>query len=741
MGKKPTSSKNDPVKRMRELESLLQEANRAYYTDADPIMPDAEFDRLLKELADLEAEHPDKASPNSPTKRVGGEPIAGFVTLPHDVPMLSIDNSYSTEDIAAWVRSIFPEIDPECRKLDEQIARAEAGETTGDAGLFGDTGEKVSKSKLVNALKQKKRDRIAEAGEDGFPIDLVCDPKIDGVALSIRYEKGSFVRALTRGDSRKGDDVSHAVRTIRALPLELGKKAPEVFEIRGEVFIPNAEFERINAERAEAGDELFMNPRNACAGTLKNLDPNIAASRNLGFRAHGRGTVSDDKFARTHAEMLERFKELGIPVPDRTWTCQSVNGVQAAIDELAELRAELSYATDGLVIRVNSFADQALLGTTSKSPRWVIAYKYPAERKTTKLVDVEFQVGKTGKITPRAVMEPVLLAGTTVRHASLHNFGLVRKKDIRIGDVVEVEKAGEIIPYVIGPVTSERGRGTKKIKPPETCPVCGGVVEIEPVEAIDNPELETARRCINPECPAQLREKLIWFAGRKQMDIDGLGESTIDLILADEEIPLIGFGDIYRLDAHRDRLVELERMGQKKVENLLAGIEASKGRGLPRVLAGMGIRHIGDATARALCAKFEDIHALLAASTEDLESVEGIGSITAGVLHEYLHSKIARHTFKDLESVGVDLTSPRVAGDSDSPVAGKTIVLTGSLEKYTRDEASDKLRAMGANVTGSVSKNTDIVIAGPGAGSKLAKAVSLGIEVWDESQMLELFGG
>ena len=580
-----------------------------------------------------------------------------------------------------------------------------------------------------------------KAGEDGFPIDLVCDPKIDGVALSIRYEKGSFVRALTRGDSRKGDDVSHAVRTIRALPLELGKKAPEVFEIRGEVFIPNAEFERINAERAEAGDELFMNPRNACAGTLKNLDPNIAASRNLGFRAHGRGTVSDDKFARTHAEMLERFKELGIPVPDRTWTCQSVNGVQAAIDELAELRAELSYATDGLVIRVNSFADQALLGTTSKSPRWVIAYKYPAERKTTKLVDVEFQVGKTGKITPRAVMEPVLLAGTTVRHASLHNFGLVRKKDIRIGDVVEVEKAGEIIPYVIGPVTSERGRGTKKIKPPETCPVCGGVVEIEPVEAIDNPELETARRCINPECPAQLREKLIWFAGRKQMDIDGLGESTIDLILADEEIPLIGFGDIYRLDAHRDRLVELERMGQKKVENLLAGIEASKGRGLPRVLAGMGIRHIGDATARALCAKFEDIHALLAASTEDLESVEGIGSITAGVLHEYLHSKIARHTFKDLESVGVDLTSPRVAGDSDSPVAGKTIVLTGSLEKYTRDEASDKLRAMGANVTGSVSKNTDIVIAGPGAGSKLAKAVSLGIEVWDESQMLELFGG
>lgn len=726
---------------MRELESLLEEANRAYYTDADPIMSDTEFDRLLKELAELEAEHPDEASPNSPTKRVGGEPIAGFVTLPHDVPMLSIDNSYSTEDIAAWIRSIFPEVDPEARKRKEALDRAQAGDDPDETGLFDETGKKPSKSKRVEALRERYRERLAEAEKEGFPIDLVCDPKIDGVALSIRYEKGSFVRALTRGDGRQGDDVSHAVRTIRSLPLELGKKAPDVLEIRGEVFIPNAEFDRINAERAEAGDELFMNPRNACAGTLKNLDPNIAASRNLGFRAHGRGTVSDSKFARTHAEMLDRFTELGIPVPDRTWTCQSIEEVQAAIDELAELRAELSYATDGLVIRVNSFAEQVQLGTTSKSPRWVIAYKYPAERKTTKLVEVEFQVGKTGKITPRAVMKPVLLAGTTVRHASLHNFGLVRKKDIRIGDVVEVEKAGEIIPYVVGPVTSERGRGTRKIKPPETCPVCGGVLELEPVEANDNPELETARRCINPECPAQLREKLIWFAGRKQMDIDGLGESTIDLILADDEIPLTGFGDIYRLHAHRERLVGLERMGQKKVENLLAGIEASKGRGLPRVLAGMGIRHIGDATARALCAKFEDIHALLAASTEDLESVEGIGSITADVLHDYLHSKIAKHTFKDLESVGVDLASPRVAGDSDSPVAGKTIVLTGSLEKYTRDEASDKLREMGANVTGSVSKNTDIVIAGPKAGSKLDKARSLGIEVWDEARMLELFGG
>lgn len=730
------------MRRMRELERELEAASRAYYVEARPIMPDAEFDRLLEELAKLEAEHPEEASPNSPTRRVGGEPIEGFVTLAHDVPMLSIDNSYSVEDISAWVRSIFPELDAEARKRKAALDDAQAGEGGGETGLFGEAGTKVSKSKRVETLREKYRERLDEAEREGFPVSLVCDPKIDGVALSVRYEKGSFVRALTRGDGRRGDDVSHAVRTIRALPLSLGKGAPEVLEVRGEVFIPNAEFERINAERAEAGEELFMNPRNACAGTLKNLNPNIAAGRNLGFRAHGRGTISDERFASAHSELLERFRGFGIPVPDRTWACRGIGQVQRAIDELASMRGELPYATDGLVIRVDSFAEQRLLGTTSKSPRWVIAYKYPAERKTTRLLDVDWQVGKTGKITPRAVMEPVLLAGTTVRHASLHNFGLVRKKDIRLGDVVEVEKAGEIIPYVVGPMLAERKSGAKKIRPPETCPVCGGVVEIEPEEANQNPELETARRCINPECPAQLREKLVWFAGRKQMDIDGLGESTIDLILADEVIPLAGFGDIYRLHAHSDRLVELERMGKKKVENLLAGIEASKGRGLPRVLAGMGIRHIGDATARALCAKFADIGELMAASAEQLESVEGIGSITAGVLHDYLHSKIARHTFEDLASVGVDLTSPRAAASaSGSPVLGKTMVLTGTLETFTREEAADRLRALGANVTGSVSKNTDIVVAGPNAGSKLEKARSLGIEVWDEARLLGVLGG
>ena len=544
-------------------------------------------------------------------------------------------------------------------------------------------------------------------------------------------------RAATEG---RGDDVSHAVRTIRSIPLTL-QGAPEILEVRGEVFIPNAEFVRINDERLANDEEPFMNPRNACAGTLKNLDPNIAASRNLDFRAHGRGTISDGSFASTHKELLEQYRKLTIPTPDHSWPCTTVDEVHEAIASLDALRHDLPYATDGLVIRVNGFADQDLLGTTSKSPRWVIAFKYPAERKPTKLLAVEYQVGKTGKITPRAVMEPVLLAGTTVRHASLHNFGQIVKRDIRIGDTVEVEKAGEIIPYVVGPVKKKRTKSAKKIVPPKLCPVCVGIVEIEPAEAMDDPELETARRCINPECPAQLREKLVWFAGRKQMDIDGLGESTIDMLLADENIPLASFGDIYHLHEHRDQIAELDRMGQKKVENLLAGIEASKGRGLHRVLAGMGIRHIGDSTARAICAKFADIKQLQNASTADLEAVEGLGTLTASMFHEYLASEVSHHTFKDLEAVGVDLTSPTVQAATDTPVSGKTVVLTGTLESMTRDEAKEQLIALGASVSGSVSKKTDLVIAGPGAGSKLTKAESLGIEVWDEDKLAALLSG
>lgn len=704
---KPTA--NDK-KRVTQLRERLERANRAYYVDAEPIMPDREFDDLLRQLGELEARFPELDDPNSPTRRVGGEPIEGFETRDHAVPMLSIDNSYSREDIEAW------------------IARAH---------------------------RSIADDRIA----------FVCDPKIDGVALSLRYEGGSLVSALTRGDGRRGDDVSHAVRTIRSIPLTI-EGAPDVLEVRGEVFIPEAEFERINEKREADGDEPFMNPRNACAGTLKNQDPKVAASRNLGFRAHGRGEVSDGGFAESFSEFIGRISGLGLPKPDHTWACESVDDVMNAIDELAQLRSDLLYAIDGLVIRVDSFDQQEQLGTTSKSPRWLIAYKYPAERKTTTLLGVDYQVGKTGKITPRAVMEPVLLAGTTVRHASLHNFGLVRQRDIRVGDTVEVEKAGEIIPYVVGPVVERRPRSATPIVPPDRCPTCEGPVEIEPAEAAGEPAQETARRCVNPQCPAQLREKLIWFAGRRQMDIDGLGESTIDQILA-SDIPLRSFGDIYQLHEHKRRLLELDRMGEKKLENLLAGIEASKSQGLARVLAGLGIRHVGESTARSLAGLAPDLDALLAIEEpmlrpKTLSSSEaqarglpkdpkdrietGLGRDTAPIVYAFLHSQAGRAIFDGLRGAGVDLTSREfrlhsAIDTTASPVAGKTIVLTGTLETMERGAAKDRLVALGARVTGSVSKNTDIVVAGPGAGSKLEKARELGIEVWDEARLLDVLGG
>jgi DNA ligase (NAD+) len=593
-----------------------------------------------------------------------------------------------------------------------------------------------------------------------------CEPKIDGVALSIRYEQGVFVRALTRGDGTQGDDVSHAARTIRSIPLKLqGESVPDVIEVRGEVYIPLPEFERINREREEDGDEPFMNPRNACSGTLKSLDPKVIASRKLGFIAHGRGELSDDFFASGHQAFCDRIAQFGFVVGDHRTTESDITGVTNAIHRIDQIRHGLEYATDGVVVRVNDYAQQEQLGYTSKSPRWCIAYKFPAERKTTRLLLVEHQVGKTGKITPRATLEPVLLAGTTVSHATLHNYGMIRTRDLHTGDLVEVEKAGEIIPQVVGVVLKERPKGADLVLPPDHCPACDAPLEIEPPEAIEDPKLETTRRCMNPECSAQIREKLVWFAGRKQMDIEGLGESTIDLIRS-TDIPLDHFADIFKLKDYKDRLVELDRMGDKKVENLLNGIEIAKGQGMARVLSGMGIRHIGSTTAKLLARRFESIDALLDAelwmlmptavntmsqskresltgSKEKLESTyeTGLGSDTAPAVHEYLHSKAASEAFERLHEVGVDLSSKDyVDTDSmiESPFSGKTVVLTGSLEAFTRTELSERLESLGAKVTGSVSKSTDLLIAGEKAGSKLTKAQSLGIEVWNEAKLQEI---
>ncbi len=716
--------------RILELRPLLERANRAYYVDVAPIMPDAEFDRLLAELAELEARHPELDDPASPTRRVGGELIGGFKSVRHTVPMLSIDNTYGEDEVREWYARVLKGLG-------------------GVGGLFD--------------------------GDGGAPA-LVCDPKIDGVALSLRYENATLVSAVTRGDGATGDDVTHIARTVRAIPLRLERHAegarrsiavPEVLEVRGEIYLPLKEFARINAEREASDEDVFMNPRNAAAGTLKQLDPKVAATRRLGFSVHGRGEISegaDGPLAGSHWDLLRVLRELGMPINPHTRRCGSVEEAIQTIREFNQTRRTLDYATDGMVVRIDSFEQQRRLGTTSKSPRWVIAYKYPAERKTTTLHRVEHQVGKTGKITPRAVMEPVLLAGTVVKHATLHNYGQVVKKDIRLGDTIEIEKAGEIIPYVLGVVAEKRPKGAAKIEPPDKCPECAGPVEIEPPEAEHDPAQETGRRCVNPECPAQVREKLIWFAGRKQMDIAGLGEQTVDQIRTQSRVPLNSFADVFRLKDHRGALLELDRMGERKVDNLLAGIEAAKSRGLGRVLAGLGIRHVGDTTAKLLARLFPDVDALLDASVDQLmpkalkkeqavalgfaaepqdRPETGLGKDTAPAVHAYLHSRAAHRTFDELRAAGVDLTSHdyikpgQKRAAASGPFAGKTVVLTGTLENYEREDLSAILESLGAKVSGSVSKKTDLVIAGTSAGSKLDKARALGIETWDETALLK----
>lgn len=732
--------------RVAELRELLARANRAYYVDARPIMSDPEYDALLDELARLEREHPELDDPDSPTRRVGGEPVEGFATVAHAVPMLSIDNAYDEAAVREW---------------HDRVLRGLGLENAGG--------------------RNAGRDGSLFAGTHGA-VRFVCDPKIDGVALSLRYEKGRLVRAATRGDGTKGDDITHNARTIRAIPLTLAgatpRGVPDVLEVRGEAYMPLSEFERANAERAARGEEVHANPRNSCAGTLKQLDPRVTASRRLGFFAYGRGEVSDG-FARSHSEFMEKLRTLGLPVSPHMVACGTIDEVLAAIRDFGTKRATLDYATDGMVIRVDSFEQQDRLGVTSKSPRWILAYKYPAERKTTTLLRVDHQVGKSGRITPRAVMEGVVVGGTTVRHATLHNYGRIRQMDVRIGDTIEIEKAGEVIPYVLGVVHERRPANARRIEPPDRCPECGGPVEVDPPEAADRPELETSRECVNPECPAQVREKLIWFAGRRQMDIEGLGERTVDQIRATRlppgdparleagvgddvrPIPLDAFADIFRLKHHRAELLKLERMADKKVDNLLAGIEAAKSRGLARVLAGMGIRHVGNTTAKMLAKRYRDIDALLAATLRDLMpnarltqdearrlgvdpeppggQETGLGKDTAPVVHAYLHSKAARHTFHELRAVGVDLTSREFAGTGPprGPFAGKTVVLTGTLDSYEREALKALLEQLGAKVSGSVSGKTSLVIVGRDAGSKLDKARELGVETWNEDRLLK----
>lgn len=728
--------------RIDQLRREIRRHDRLYYVEARPEISDRQYDRLVEELQKLEAEHPELITEDSPTQRVGGEPIAGFLTVVHSQPMLSIDNTYSREEFFEW------------------------------------------HGRLLRGLK---------GGGGGRGAHFVAEPKIDGVAVNLRYERGQLVLAASRGDGQQGDDITQNARTISAIPLMLGvwdeghkrgphavrgvEKIPDVLEVRGEIYMSFDELRRINRQRVDAGEEPYANPRNLTAGTLKQLDPRVVAQRRMGFFAHGRGEVQPDPF-HSYSQFLEAIRRWGIPTHPQARRCDTIEEVWELIQTFEEQRRTLGYAVDGIVVKVDEYDLQRELGATSKSPRWCIAYKYAAEQAVTKLLRVDWQVGKSGRLTPRATMEPVLLAGTTVRHATLHNLGEIRKKEIHEGDMVVIEKAGEIIPQVVGVMLENRMPGAGPIEPPTSCPECGSPVEVEydqrrvhelevwsgrlakhqtkavqneglfaveptPPESPESPESlseldETARYCINPECPAQFREKLIWYAGRSGMDIEGLGEKLVDQLVSKGLVH--HFADLYRLNV--EQLAELERMGQKSAQNVVNGIEQSKGRGLARVLGSLGIRHIGSVTARTLARYFKDVDAVVGASPEELQRVPDVGPAVAESLHTYLHSDAGRETIRSLQEVGVDLTSREYTKRpaAGSAFADKTIVLTGGLEHFTRPELTAKLQELGAKVTGSVSKNTDLVIAGADAGSKLDKARQLGVEVWDEQQLLAALG-
>ncbi len=645
----------DVEREVAQLRQEIERHNRLYYVDAAPVISDKEFDTLLKRLEALEAEHPELVTPDSPTQRVGGAPIEGFETVTHDVPMLSIDNTYNENDVREW------------------DARVRRGLTSGE------------------------------------PLRYVVELKVDGVAVSLRYEGGTFVLGATRGDGLRGDNVTANLRTVRNIPLSLADDFPPLLEVRGEVFMTNAELVRLNELRAAAEETPFANPRNATAGSLKLLDSRLCAKRRLQFVAHGLGETNGVSAA-SYWEILEKLKAWGIPVSPHNAAFDTIDEVIEHARLWESKRNELDYQTDGLVIKVDDLGQRERLGSRSKSPRWVIAYKYAAEQAVTKIVGIRVQVGKTGKLTPVADLTPVQLAGTTVEHASLHNADEIARKDVRIGDTVVIEKAGEIIPQVVRVEVGERDGSEVAFDFPTTCPSCGGPVSREPGE-VDF-------RCTNTpaECPEQLKEWIRWYAHRDAMDIDGLGTKLIEQLVDRKLVRMLG--DLYRLD--EGTLAGLDRMGKKSAQNLVKALEASKGRSLDRFLTGLTIRHVGTRSAEILAERFETLEALRAASLEELEGVPGLGPIVARSVHDFLQDPAHTRLIDDLLAAGVRPTRMEVisTGSGNLPLAGKTVVITGTLPKRSRSEAEALIKRCGGKVTGSVSKSTSLVLAGESPGQQ-----------------------
>jgi DNA ligase (NAD+) len=806
----------------KQIEALRDEIRRhdyLYFVEANPEISDREYDELVRELGALEQQHPHLITPDSPTQRVGERPLEGFEHVRHVIPMLSIDNTYSAEEL---------------REFDGRVRRGLGGER----------------------------------------FEYAVDPKIDGVAVSIRYEGGRLARGVTRGDGQTGDDITQNIRAVRSVPLRLrGEDWPPVVEVRGEVFWPRADFDEANRQSEAAGKEPFKNPRNATAGTLKQLDSRIVATRKLAFICHGFGEIDPLPAGVTrHIGLLEHFRNWGIPTSPHMRKCADIGAVIEFVEQWNAQRRELDYETDGLVAKIDRLDQRERLGATSKAPRWCIAFKYAAEQAQSRLLSVDFQVGKLGTITPVANLEPVQLSGTTVKRASLHNFEQVRRLDVHVGDIVTVEKAGEIIPQVVAVDTSQRPADAKPIRPPRRCPECSGEVVKD--------EGGVYLRCVNPSCPAQLVERLRFFCGRDQMDIEGAGAEVIGRLV--EEGLLHGFSDLYHLYRHREtlanldfstelgqkaangllrgidelqarpldrllvqlrlpflsdtaakllacrfrsiadipnastselsktegvdrqlaarlieffnprsseelkrRLTELQkrahakikglgparidrivdaglvgnlgdlfslrertaelvrlkfpnRFGEKNAENLLAGVERSKQRPLSRVLAALNIRHVGGATAELLAEHFGHMETIAAASPERLEQIEGVGPEMVRSIRAFFDSAVGRRTWQSLRDAGVNMKQPKARRAVKQPLLAKTIVVTGTLKRYTRKQIEDLIKQHGGKAAGSVSKNTDYLVVGESPGSKLEKARELGVGLLDEDSFARL---
>jgi DNA ligase (NAD+) len=683
--------------------ALAEEIRRhdhLYYVEAKPVISDRDYDRLYHELLALEREFPDLAAPDSPSQRVGGRPLSEFKPSRHLAPMMSLDNTYSQEEVRAFVERV--------RKLapNEQL-------------------------------------------------EWVVEPKVDGVAVNLRYENAVFTVGATRGDGTTGDDITANLKTIRSIPLRLPGRAgvspapgrrdacPALLEVRGEVYFTKKEFARINAERASAGEELFANPRNTAAGTLKQLDPTLVAKRRLDIIFYGTGMVdfggsgshparagSETGAPRTQVELLEWLKSLGFKTPEKTWFCKSVDDLLSAIDELDRIRRDFSFETDGAVIKLNAILLREKIGSTSKAPRWGMAYKYAPDQAETKLNAITIQVGRTGKLTPVAELEPVLLAGTTVKRATLHNEDQIRRLDARVGDTVLIQKAGEIIPEVVSVATGRRTGRETSFHFPRECPECGSKV------SRGRAEDEAADwRCLNPDCPAQVRGRIEHWCARGAMDIEGGGEVLAAQLVKSGLVRDVA--DLYKLKL--DELANLERMGEKSAQNFLDGIEASRQRDMWRVLFGLGILHVGVGVAKSLGRAFADLDDVFAAGPARLAEVEDIGEVIAESIAQWHDDPRNRRLLARLRDAGVNFKSSlHNPAAAPGPFAGKTFVLTGTLPSMTREEASARIEALGGKVSGSVSKKTDYVLAGEEAGSKLEKARTLGVKIIDEAEFVRM---